>query len=141
MRLELAIIPPPVPRIGHRNELGIEPGDLSTVLNYWRDKFDWREREALLNLLPQFTTSIDGVNIHFIHVKASATKYPNAVPIMLVHGWPSTAFDFRHLIPMLVDPLEHGGSVDDAFHVVVPSMPGFPLSGQPIQPKCGAKEA
>lgn len=89
-------------------------------------KFDWRKKEAELNKLPHFTTEIDGQNIHFIHVKS---KEANATPLMLIHGWPGSLIEFLDHIPALTDPVSHGGKAEDAFDVVIPSLPGFAFSG------------
>ena len=89
-------------------------------------KFDWRKKEAELNELPQFTTEIDGQTVHFIHVKS---KEANATPLMLIHGWPGSIIEFIDHIPALTDPVKHGGKAEDAFDVVIPSVPGFGFSG------------
>jgi epoxide hydrolase len=89
--------------------------------------FDWRKREAELNELPQFTTEIDGQNIHFIHVKSNEA---NAMPLMLIHGWPGSFIEFLDHIEPLTDPVKNGGKAEDAFDVVIPSLPGFAFSGQ-----------
>jgi epoxide hydrolase len=89
-------------------------------------RFDWRKKEAELNKLPHFKTEIDGQTIHFIHVKS---KEANAIPLMLVHGWPGSIIEFLHQIEPLTDPVKHGGKAEDAFDVVIPSLPGFGFSG------------
>ena len=89
-------------------------------------RFDWRKKEAELNKLPHFTTEIDGQTIHFIHVKS---REANAIPLMLVHGWPGSIIEFLHQIEPLTDPVKHGGKAEDAFDVVIPSLPGFGFSG------------
>lgn len=96
------------------------------MAEYWRDEFDWRAVEERLAAFPQFTTTIDGQPIHFLHVRSAE---PNAFPIVLTHGWPSTFAEFADLIGPLVDPVAHGGRAEDAFHVVVPSFPGYAFSG------------
>jgi len=96
------------------------------LAEYWRTGYDWRRHEAELNAFPQFTTEIDGQNVHFLHVRSPE---PDALPLVLTHGWPSTFADFRHMIGPLTDPRAHGGDPADAFHVVVPSIPGFGFSG------------
>jgi hypothetical protein len=143
LRLKMRIPAQDIPRKGIRNELGVEPGDLETLVQYWETKFDWPRIQASLNSITQFTTVIDGVKLHFIHVKAPRNKYNVAgvVPLLLIHGWPQTVFDYRTMIPYLTDPISYGdGRSSDAFDVVVPSMPGYCFSGQPAGPKCGAKE-
>jgi len=89
-------------------------------------KYDWRKAETRLNKLPHFTTEIDGQNIHFIHVKS---KEANATPLMLIHGWPGSIVEFLEVIEPLTNPLKHGGKIEDAFDVVIPSLPGFGFSG------------
>jgi pimeloyl-ACP methyl ester carboxylesterase len=102
---------------------------LATVKNlaeYWRIGYDWRAYEAKINAFPHFTTTIDGQNIHFIHVKSPE---PDAVPLLLIHGWPSSVFDFLDMIGPLTDPRSHAGEPANAFDVVIPSIPGFGFSG------------
>ena len=99
---------------------------LRELMAYWQDGFDWRAQEARMNELPQFRAEIDGVPIHFIHVRG---KGPNPVPIILNHGWPWTFWDFKDIVMALADPAAHGGNPEDAFDVVVPSLPGFAFSG------------
>ncbi len=106
--------------------LGVNGTYLRELTDYWRDGFDWRAQEARINELPQFRVNIDGVPIHFIHVRG---KGPNPVPIVLNHGWPWTFWDFKDIIMALADPAAHGGDAADAFDVVVPSLPGFGFSG------------
>ncbi|MBI3861519.1 MAG: alpha/beta fold hydrolase [Planctomycetia bacterium] len=98
------------------------------LVAYWRDKYDWRAHEKQLNSLPQFITAIDGIDIHFIHVRS---RHENATPLLLVHGWPGSFVEFQKIIGPLTDPEAHGGRAEDAFHVVVPSLPGFGFSGKP----------
>ncbi|PQP86852.1 epoxide hydrolase family protein, partial [Paenibacillus sp. AR247] len=93
---------------------------------YWEHSFDWTKQEQRLNSYPQFTTTIDGANIHFFHIRSSE---PGAVPLMLIHGWPSSPVEFLELIGPLTDPTSYGGDAADAFHLVIPSLPGFGLSG------------
>lgn len=101
---------------------------MQELVAYWRDKFDWREHEARLNALPQFITTIDGIDLHFIHVRS---RHENATPLVLVHGWPGSVVEFTKIIGPLTDPQAHGGRAEDAFHVVAPSLPGFGFSGKP----------
>ena len=101
------------------------------LVEYWRTHYDWRLVESTLNGLPQFRTQIDGLGIHFIHVRS---KHENALPIILTHGWPGSIIEFLQVIGPLVDPTAHGGKADEAFHVVVPSLPGFGLSDKPTEP-------
>ena len=101
---------------------------LKTLVDYWRDKYDWRAQEKRLNAFDQFRTNIDGVAIHFIHQRS---KNPDAMPLLLLNGWPSSIVEYQKVIGPLTDPLAYGGRAQDSFHVVIPSMPGFGFSGKP----------
>lgn len=105
---------------------GVDKDYLIDLIAYWRTEFDWREQEARLNKVPQFTTTIDGQNVHFVHLRSPE---PDATPLILTHGWPSTPADFLDVLGPLTDPRAHGGDPADAFHVVAPSVPGFGFSG------------
>jgi len=96
--------------------------------DYWRDDYDWRSREDYFNRFPQFTTEVDGLSIHFIHCES---PHPNAVPLVITHGWPGSVVEFHKVIDPLVDPVAHGGEAADAFHVVCPTLPGYGFSGKP----------
>ncbi|WP_068052997.1 epoxide hydrolase family protein [Nocardia xishanensis] len=99
------------------------------LAEYWRNTYDWRAQEARLNSFPQFRTEIDGHNLHFIHVRSTE---PDALPLVLTHGWPGSIVEFLDVIGPLTDPVAHGGAAGDAFHVVVPTIPGFGLSGPAV---------
>ncbi len=99
-------------------------------IEYWRTRYNWRRAESSLNALPQFRTQIDGLGIYFLHVRS---KHENALPIILTHGWPGSIIEFLQVIRPLVDPTAHGGKADEAFHVVIPSLPGFGFSDKPTQ--------
>jgi pimeloyl-ACP methyl ester carboxylesterase len=99
---------------------------LRTLADHWRSGYDWRAAERELNAFPQFTTTIDGQNIHFLHVRSAE---PDALPLVLTHGWPGSIVEFLDLIGPLTDPASHGGDPADAFHVVIPALPGFGFSG------------
>jgi epoxide hydrolase len=101
-----------------------------TLIATWRDSYDWRAFENRVNAFPQFLTEIDGLTIHFIHVKS---KHADALPVVLTHGWPGSFVEFLDVIKPLTDPTTYGGRVDDAFHVVIPSLPGFGFSGKPTE--------
>lgn len=101
---------------------------------YWADGYDWRATEARLNDWPQFVTEIDGVDIHFLHVRS---PHPDATPLVLTHGWPGSIVEFAEVIGPLTDPTAHGGDASDAFHVVCPSLPGYGFSGKPTEPGWG----
>src|SRR5262249_3345747 len=98
------------------------------LVSYWGTGYDWRKAEARLNALPQFTTNVDGVDIYFIHVRS---KQPGAMPLLLTHGWPGSIFEFLKTIGPLTDPTAYGGRAEDAFDVVIPSIPGYGFSGKP----------
>ena len=107
---------------------GIPLSYVQEVARYWADEYDWREREALLNRFDQFTTEIDGLEIHCIHQRS---PHPDAVPLLLSHGWPGSIVEFHKVIDPLTNPTAFGGDAADAFHVVAPSLPGFGFSGKP----------
>ena len=115
-------------------EYGTDLSYLKELIAYWREGFDWRAQEKKLNQLDQFTTEIDGVSIHFVHQRS---KHPNAMPLVLTHGWPGSIFEFTRIIGPLTDPAAHGGRAEDAFHVVAISLPGFGFSGKPKEPGWG----
>jgi pimeloyl-ACP methyl ester carboxylesterase len=105
---------------------GTELGYLQELLAYWRDEFDWRAQEARLNAFDQFTTDIEGQRIHFVHQRSPE---PDALPLLISHGWPGSVVEFLDVIGPLTDPRAHGGDPADAFHVIAPSLPGFAFSG------------
>ncbi|MBR0799674.1 alpha/beta fold hydrolase [Bradyrhizobium jicamae] len=107
---------------------GVPQAMLRDLVRYWQTDYDWRKLEAKLNALPQFITEIDGVDIHFIHVRS---KHDKALPLIVTHGWPGSVIEQLKIIDPLTNPTEHGGSADDAFHLVIPSMPGYGFSGKP----------
>jgi hypothetical protein len=107
---------------------GARLGNMQELVRYWATDYDWRRAEARLNALPQFLTEIDGLDIHFIHVRS---RHPNALPLIITHGWPGSIVELLKIIEPLTDPTSHGGSADDAFHVVIPSVPGYGFSGRP----------
>jgi len=107
---------------------GIPLSYVKELCNYWEKDYDWRKREALLNRFPQFRTTIDGVGIHFIHVRS---PHANALPLVMTHGWPGSIVEFQKVIGPLTDPTKHGGQAADAFHVVCPSLPGYAFSDKP----------
>ena len=109
---------------------GVPKKWLEEVCRYWADTYDWRKREALLNRFPQFTTAIDGLDIHFIHARS---PHPGAMPLVITHGWPGSIVEFHKVIEPLVDPIAHGGTEADAFHVVIPSIPGYGFSARPTE--------
>src|SRR6185436_18942903 len=109
---------------------GVQFATMQKLAHYWATEYDWRKIEARLNALPQFTTKIDGVDIHFIHVRS---KHPNALPIIITHGWPGSIIEQIKVIAPLTDPTAYGGKAEDAFDVVIPSIPGYGFSGKPTE--------
>lgn len=109
---------------------------LQELVRYWGTHYDWRKAEAKLNAFPQFVTTIDAVDLHFIHVKS---RHPNAMPIVIAHGWPGSVFEQIKLIGPLTDPTRFGGTPEDAFDVVIPSLPGYGFSGRPKEPGWGSE--
>jgi pimeloyl-ACP methyl ester carboxylesterase len=107
---------------------GIPLAYVQEVCAYWGEKYDWRAREAKLNQFAQFKTDVDGLGIHFIHVRS---EEPDAMPLVITHGWPGSVVEFQKVIGPLTDPVAHGGNASDAFHVVCPSMPGYGFSDKP----------
>jgi len=109
---------------------GVQLATLKELARYWSTEYDWRNAEAKLNALPQFVTKIDGVDIHFIHVKS---RHPNAMPLIMTHGWPGSVMELLETVGPLTDPTKYGGTAADAFDVVLPSLPGYGFSGEPTQ--------
>jgi pimeloyl-ACP methyl ester carboxylesterase len=109
---------------------GVQLATLQALARYWAADYDWRACEAGLNALPQFKTEIDGVDIHFIHVRS---RYENALPLIITHGWPGSVIELLGVVGPLTDPAAHGGSAEDAFDLVLPSLPGYGLSGEPAE--------
>src|SRR4051812_2984582 len=110
---------------------GVQLATTQALALYWATDYDWRKVEARLNALPQFITEIDGLDIHFIHVRS---KHENALPMIVTHGWPGSIIEQLKIIDPLTDPTAHGGSASDAFHLVIPSLPGYGFSGKPTAP-------
>ncbi|WP_196279091.1 epoxide hydrolase family protein [Catellatospora vulcania] len=113
---------------------GPQLATMKELARYWVEEYDWRRCEAKLNSYPNFVTEIDGLDIHFIHVRS---KHPEALPIVICHGWPYSVAALLKVIEPLTDPTAHGGRAEDAFHVVLPSMPGYGFSGKPTEPGWG----
>jgi pimeloyl-ACP methyl ester carboxylesterase len=108
---------------------GVQLATVQDLANYWATDYDWRKCEAMLNTLPQFTTEIDGLDVHFIHVRS---QHEDALPLIVSHGWPGSIIEQLKIIEPLTNPTRHGGSASDAFDVVIPSLPGYGFSGKPI---------
>ena len=109
---------------------GVQLATIQALARYWGTEYDWRKCEARLNALPQFVTEIDGLDIHFIHVRS---KHKSALPLVVTHGWPGSIIEQLKIIEPLVNPTAYGGSASDAFHVVIPSLPGYGFSGKPTE--------
>jgi pimeloyl-ACP methyl ester carboxylesterase len=107
---------------------GVQLATLQALARYWATDYDWRKAESKLNALPQFVTEIDGVEIHFIHVRS---EHDDALPLIMTHGWPGSVIELLETVGPLTDPPAHGGNAEDAFHLVLPSLPGYGLSGEP----------
>ena len=116
--------PDELPGVGWR--YGVPVSYLKELAEYWRTSYDWRKYEAVLNAFPQFTTQIDGANVHFMHVRSTE---PDALPLIITHGWPGSIVEFLNIIGPLIDPRAHSGDPADAFHLVIPSIPGYGFSG------------
>ncbi|WP_281880150.1 epoxide hydrolase family protein [Nocardia sputorum] len=126
-RLDATRWPDSAPGVGWAQ--GIPLDYTRELADYWRNTYDWRAQEARLNSFPQFRTEIDGHDVHFIHVRSAE---PDALPLVLTHGWPGSIVEFLDVIGPLTDPVAHGGNAEDAFHVVVPTIPGYGLSGPAV---------
>ncbi|WP_328327945.1 epoxide hydrolase family protein [Streptomyces sp. NBC_00455] len=128
-RLDRTRWPDELPGVGWA--YGVPRGYLRELADYWRHEYDWRAAEAGLNAWPQFTTTIDGANIHFAHIRSPE---PDATPLIMTHGWPGSIVEFARVAGPLTDPRAHGGDPADAFHLVLPGIPGFGLSGPTTEP-------
>ena len=126
LRLSLTRVPDQLNNISW--EYGTDLNYMRELIGYWQDGFDWREQERQLNQFDQFKTVVDDLNMHFIHQRSSN---PDAIPLMVVHGWPGSVSEFSKIIGPLTDPLAYGGDISDSFHVIAPSLPGFGFSGIP----------
>jgi pimeloyl-ACP methyl ester carboxylesterase len=128
MRQRIAATRWPTKELVEDRSQGVQLGTLQKLANYWTTEYDWRKAEARLNALPQFTTDIDGVRIHFIHIRS---RHENALPLIMTHGWPGSVIELLETVGPLTDPTAHGGTAEDAFHLVLPSLPGYGFSGEP----------
>ena len=115
---------------------GAQLANLQELVRYWATDYDWRRGEAKLNAFPQFVTRIDGVDVHFFHVRS---KHPNAMPLIITHGWPGSVFEQIKIIEPLTDPIKYGGRAEDAFDVVIPSLPGYGFSSRPTETGWGVE--
>ena len=130
MRRRIAATRWPTKELVPDRSQGVQRATLQELARYWTSGYDWRRCEARLNALPQFTTEIDGVEIHFIHVRS---PHENALPLIMTHGWPGSVLELLETVGPLTDPTEHGGTPEDAFHLVLPSLPGYGFSGEPTE--------
>src|SRR5690242_19845798 len=130
LRRPLAATPWPTKGLVEDRSQGGQRATLRALARDWSTEYDWRKCEARLNALPQFTTVIDGVKIHFIHVKS---RHENALPLIMTHGWPGSVIELLDTVGPLTDPSKYGGTPDDAFHLVLPSLPGYGFSGEPTE--------
>ena len=131
LRQRLARTRWPEPETVPDQSQGAQLSSLQRLVRYWGTDYDWRRAEAKLNALPQFITEIDGLDIHFIHVRS---PHEDALPLIVTHGWPGSVFELLKVIGPLTDPAAHGGAAQDAFHLVIPSLPGYGFSGRPQMP-------
>src|SRR5690242_12917458 len=113
--------------VGDRSQ-GVQLAAIEAVCRYWAGEYEGRRVESRLNALPQFTTEIDGVDVHFVHVRS---RHEDALPLIMTHGWPGSVIELLDSIGPLTDPTAHGGTAEDAFHLVLPSLPGYGFSGEP----------
>ena len=125
-----ALRPPAGPRRRRVDDQsqGVQLATMQALARYWETEYDWRKCEARLNAVPNFITEIDGLDIHFVHVRS---KHEDALPLIVTHGWPGSVIEQLKIVDLLTDPTAHGASASDAFHVVIPSMPGYGFSGRP----------
>jgi pimeloyl-ACP methyl ester carboxylesterase len=130
LRRRLAMTRWPTRELVEDRSQGVQLATLKALVRYWATDYDWQKVETKLNAFPQFVTKIDGVDIHFIHVKS---RHPNALPLIITHGWPGSVIELLEVIDPLTNPTAHGGSAEDAFHVVIPSLPGYGFSGEPTE--------
>src|SRR5277367_6501148 len=130
MRRRVAGARQPTPELVADRSQGVQLATIQELARYWATDYDWRVCEARLNALPQFKTEIDGVDVHFIHVKSS---HADALPLIMTHGWPGSVMELLDTVGPLTDPTAHGGSAGDAFDLVLPSIPGYGFSGEPAE--------
>jgi pimeloyl-ACP methyl ester carboxylesterase len=118
-------------------EYGANLAYMQSLAQYWQNGYDWRRQESLLNQLPQYRIALDGLNIHFVHVRG---KGPAPLPLIITHGWPGSFIEMTKITPLLTDPAAHGGKAEDAFDVIVPSLPGYGFSDRPLKQGIGPKK-
>jgi pimeloyl-ACP methyl ester carboxylesterase len=130
LRRRIAVTRWPTKELVDDRSQGVQLAALQELARYWMTDYDWRKAEAKVNALPQFTTEIDGVDIHFIHARS---QHENALPLIMTHGWPGSVIELLETVGPLTDPMAHGGDAEDAFHLVLPSLPGYGFSGEPTE--------
>ena len=130
LRRRIAATRRPTQELVKDRSQGVQLATVRELARYWAEEYDWRKCEARLNALPQFKTEIDGVDIHFIHVKS---RHENALPLIMTHGWPGSVIELLETVGPLTDPTSHGGTAGDAFHLVLPSLPGYGFSAEPTE--------
>ena len=130
MRRRIAATRLPSKELVEDRSQGVQLATIKALANYWAGEYDWRKVESKLNALPQFVTKIDGVDIHFIHVRS---QHKDALPLIMTHGWPGSVIELLDTVGPLTNPTAHGGTAKDAFHLVLPSLPGYGFSGEPAQ--------
>src|SRR3954449_5665069 len=130
LRGRIAATRSPTKELVEDRSQGVQLATIQALARYWATDYDLGRVEARLNALPQFTTEIDGVNIHFIHVRS---PHENALALIMTHGWPASVMELIDSVGPLTDPTAHGGSAEDAFHLVLPSLPGYGFSGEPVE--------
>jgi pimeloyl-ACP methyl ester carboxylesterase len=130
LRRRIAATRWPTKELAEDRSQGVQLATIQELARYWTSEYDWRRCEARLNALPQFTTEIDGMDIHFIHVRS---RHEDALPLIMTHGWPGSVIELLGTVGPLTDPTAHGGTPEDAFHLVLPSLPGYGFSGEPTE--------
>ena len=130
LRRRLAATRLPTRELVEDRSQGVQLATIQELARYWKTEYDWRRVEAKLNALPQFVTEIDGVDIHFIHVRS---QHKDALPLIMTHGWPGSVIELLETVGPLTDPIAYGGTPDDAFHLVLPSLPGYGFSSAPTE--------
>ena len=130
LRRRIAAVRWPTKELVEDRSQGVQLATVRALAEYWVNDYDWRRCEARLNALPQFKTEIDGVDVHFIHVKS---RHENALPLIMTHGWPGSVIEMLDTVGPLTDPTEHGGRAEDAFDLVLPSVPGYGFSAEPAE--------
>jgi pimeloyl-ACP methyl ester carboxylesterase len=130
LRRRVAAVRLPARELVDDRSQGVQLKTIQALARYWTGEYDWRRCEAGLNALPQFKTEIDGEDVHFIHVKS---RHEDALPLIVTHGWPGSVIELLEVVGPLTDPTAHGGDAEDAFHLVLPSLPGYGFSAAPTE--------